>query len=413
MSLAPIQLFSTPQEDYAGWWLKFYEEGTTTPLAMATDVTGGTLLAKAEVSSGGTVPIGFLKTSGGALLNPFVNGSYDAWIFPTELEADEDTTTNAIQLADDLNADPLSNHSDPKVDEWKAGDTPTYISATSFTLVGDQTSNFHIGRRTKTTNTGGTIYSTIVDSVYGSLTTITVVNDSGVLDSGLTAVSYGFLSADNSAISAEAIMPVYGAAIASAAALPWPSYGNYNHITGTTTITEFKTSGQIGKEFKREFDGILTLTHHPTTLILLGGANIITAAGDVGSFIEYASGDVKMTDYVKLDGTSVVVIPVKFSLNTKIYDIGDWNMDTTASVSVAHNLTHTKIRAVTVLIRGDSGTTAQTLPTYDPPGTSLEAVEFDNTNVNIYRATAGFFDGSAEYDATSYNRGWIVVQYTD
>lgn len=83
-------------------------------------------------------------------------------------------------------------------DQWVSySGAPTYVSATSFTLVGDQTSTFQVGRRVKTTNTGGTIYSTITVSAFGALTTITVVNDSGTLDSGLSAVSYGLLSSAN------------------------------------------------------------------------------------------------------------------------------------------------------------------------------------------------------------------------
>lgn len=83
-------------------------------------------------------------------------------------------------------------------DQWVAsGLTPTYISATSFSLVGDQTTAFHVGRRLKTTNSGGTVYSTIVTSAYGAVTTVTVVNDSGTLDAGLSAVSYGLLTATN------------------------------------------------------------------------------------------------------------------------------------------------------------------------------------------------------------------------
>ncbi len=81
--------------------------------------------------------------------------------------------------------------------EWISGPAPTYVSATSFTLVGDQTSTFQVGRRIKTTNTAGTIYSTIATSAYGALTTITVTNDSGTLDSGLSGVSYGLLAATN------------------------------------------------------------------------------------------------------------------------------------------------------------------------------------------------------------------------
>lgn len=109
MAYAPIQLISVPIENYDGWWLKFYAQGTTTPLSMATDSTGGTLIGKAEISSGGTVPAGFLKTSGNALLNPHMNAAYDAWLFPTAAEADANDTTNAIQLADNITADPASS----------------------------------------------------------------------------------------------------------------------------------------------------------------------------------------------------------------------------------------------------------------------------------------------------------------
>lgn len=92
-------------------------------------------------------------------------------------------------------------------DQWIAsGFTPTYVSATQFTLVGDQTSIFQVNRRIKTTNSGGTVYSTISASTFGAITTITVVNDgAGVLDSGLSAVSYGLISYLNSAETAASL----------------------------------------------------------------------------------------------------------------------------------------------------------------------------------------------------------------
>lgn len=72
---------------------------------------------------------------------------------------------------------------------------PTFVSATSFTVAGDQTQIFQVGRRVRTTNTGGVVYSTITGSVFSTPnTTVTVRNDSGVLDSGLSLVSYGLIS---------------------------------------------------------------------------------------------------------------------------------------------------------------------------------------------------------------------------
>lgn len=67
-----------------------------------------------------------------------------------------------------------------------------YLSPTSFQLEGDYTGTLTAQRRVKTTNTGGTRYSTVVSSSFdGTFTTVVVVNDSGSLDSGLSAVWYG------------------------------------------------------------------------------------------------------------------------------------------------------------------------------------------------------------------------------
>jgi hypothetical protein len=88
------------------------------------------------------------------------------------------------------------NDTSVSASEWVSGGTPTFVSATSFTVAGDQTATYTIGRRLQTVNTGGTIYSTISKATFGgAVTTITVVNDSGVLDSGLSAVSYALLNA--------------------------------------------------------------------------------------------------------------------------------------------------------------------------------------------------------------------------
>lgn len=86
--------------------------------------------------------------------------------------------------------------------EWVAsGIAPTYISGTSFSMAGDQTQQFQPGRRILSANTAGTRYSTILTSVFSAgSTTITVLNDSGILDSGLSSVSYGLLSVTNSSI---------------------------------------------------------------------------------------------------------------------------------------------------------------------------------------------------------------------
>jgi hypothetical protein len=71
-----------------------------------------------------------------------------------------------------------------------------FASAVSFTLIGvDATATFHAGRRVRTSNNGGTIYSTVVSSAFAAgNTTVTVINDSGVIDVGLSQVFYGIES---------------------------------------------------------------------------------------------------------------------------------------------------------------------------------------------------------------------------
>jgi hypothetical protein len=96
-----------------------------------------------------------------------------------------------------------------------------------------------------------------------------------------------------------------GADVASAAALTLGSDGNYFDITGTDAITSIATIG-AGMVVTLHFDAIVTFTHDATHLILPGGANITTAAGDEATLIEYAAGDWRCVAYTKADGTAVI-----------------------------------------------------------------------------------------------------------
>jgi len=69
--------------------------------------------------------------------------------------------------------------------------TPTYVSGTQFTVPGNLTALYAVGRRVRTVNTGGTLYGTVTASAYTTLTTVTVAMDSGSMDSGLSEVDVG------------------------------------------------------------------------------------------------------------------------------------------------------------------------------------------------------------------------------
>jgi hypothetical protein len=93
------------------------------------------------------------------------------------------------------------NDSATTADQWiDSGVTPTYVSATQFTLPGDQTSAFTVGRRIKALVTAGTAYGTIAASIFGALTTVTVTMDSLPLDSGLSSVQLGLITPTNSSL---------------------------------------------------------------------------------------------------------------------------------------------------------------------------------------------------------------------
>lgn len=130
-----------------------------------------------------------------------------------------------------------------------------------------------------------------------------------------------------------------GADVASAAELPILTDGNYFDVTGTTAVTSIATTGKIGTVIKLHFDGALTLTHHATDLILPGGANITTAAGDEAEFVEYASGDFRCTSYTKASGEAVVSTSVDTQQIAKAWV----NFDGTGTVSIRDSYNVTSI----------------------------------------------------------------------
>lgn len=97
-------------------------------------------------------------------------------------------------------------------------------------------------------------------------------------------------------------------------------------------------------------------------------------------------------------------------LKVIVVDIGDWNMISTTTKSVAHGLTLTKIRNVEVLIRDDTDAIRGPITAIGTL-TDVDGNYYaDGTNVVMQRRVGGSFD-SASYDATTYNRGWITIFY--
>lgn len=168
----------------SGGKLYVYLAGSATPATTYQDADGTTPNSNPIVLNSNGYP-----ASGGSVVEIWLTESA-SYLFELKTSADV-----LVWSRDDIE---VINDVSVAQDQWVTGPTPTYISAVSFSLVGDQTSTFHIGRRLKSSNTGGTVYSTIVNSAFSVVTTVTVVNDAGAsLDSGMSSVSYGLLSAAN------------------------------------------------------------------------------------------------------------------------------------------------------------------------------------------------------------------------
>lgn len=124
---------------------------------------------------------------------------------------------------------------------------------------------------------GAVISSTAMNSVIEDL----VAGLTAVLPrDGQSAMTGDLLMGGNLITNCGYVAELHAADIASAATVNiGAAVGRTVFITGTTTITSFGTVGDGVIKIVR-FTGALTLTHNATSLILPGGANITTTAGD-------------------------------------------------------------------------------------------------------------------------------------
>jgi len=169
-----LQFTDTSGNPLVGAKLFTYAAGSATKQTTYTDSAGLTANTNPIIlDSSGRTPYGLWLTDSVA---------YKYVLAPA---TDTDPPTSPIITEDDILG---SGNTSSSVSQWLASNaTPTYVSAYVFTLTGDKTTDFHAGRRLKLSTTAGTIYATIAESAYTSLTTVTVTTDSGVLDSGLTS----------------------------------------------------------------------------------------------------------------------------------------------------------------------------------------------------------------------------------
>jgi hypothetical protein len=140
----------------------------------------------------------------------------------------------------------------------------------------NQTANIPQQRGTWTTATSYTVGDFVVDSNRYAVCLVSHV--SGVFNTDLAAAKWVVLI-DLSTLGIGMNADAEGS-IASAGTTDIGGQTQTRlHVTGTTTITSFGVVANVYKILR--FQGILTLTHNATSLILLGGVDRNTAAGDI------------------------------------------------------------------------------------------------------------------------------------
>lgn len=112
-----------------------------------------------------------------------------------------------------------------------------------------------------------------------------------------------------------------GGDIASASPLVIDTDGDYFDVTGTTGFAAMTVAAN--RHFFLQFDGALVMTHHVTNLDLPGGANITTAAGDVGEFFSTGANTVQCVNYTKADGTAINGVTAAANLTDNALVVGD------------------------------------------------------------------------------------------
>lgn len=217
-----------------------------------------------------------------------------------------------------------------------------------------------------TSGSGALVFDAKVKDGSGTLTAWTVgLSGPG----GATLASNTFTGAQNEA---------HGADIASASTINLSTAtGNLVDVTGTTTITAVTL--MEGAERTVRFTGVLTLTNG-ASLVLPGGANITTAAGDFAKFRGYGSGVVRCVVYSRASGQPVA------SSSVGDHHVYVTNVNGNGSTNTCiPRWTTTQSSAGTSITYADSAANGSSFTVND---TGLYMVEFSGAGSNLYHGVS-------------------------
>ena len=150
--------------------------------------------------------------------------------------------------------------------EWVAyGSAPSYVSATSFSVSGNQTGLLTVGRRVQYFLLGATAYGTISAVSYNSgtgNTTVSITPDSTNLNNTLYAFSYGFMSSVNTSLPITTTTVVTPAAIQSQTFTAVASSGGSSGVytaTPNPAFTSLVANQRLRVAWNASYSGAATL----------------------------------------------------------------------------------------------------------------------------------------------------------
>lgn len=100
------------------------------------------------------------------------------------------------------------------------------------------------------------------------------------------------------------------------------------------------------------------------------------------------------------------------SICIKILPIGNWDMDSTVSVSIAHGVSGAIVFCQALIIN-DNGTGSLNLETSASENTDYYPAGYWSvgpTDIILIRANGRVFDSIA-YNSTPFNRGYVIIAY--
>lgn len=165
---------------------------------------------------------------------------------------------------------------------------------------------------------------------------------------------------------------------------------------GTVAVTLPTVSANIGRRF------VIKKADNTNGEVEIDGEGAETIDGVTGRYLRHYNAQ------MEIEGADGEWRIRSGTLQTKLVDIGDWNMDGTASVVFAHALANWQaILDVRPFVRNDADTSRSNIDGVD---SALISVQWNNTNCTLARIAGGAYDNVA-YDSTGYNRGSVMIVY--